>query len=320
MRVLVLSDLWVPFPGGAERLMFNLARELDRQHGVDVAVVTGYHPAERFDGPLVLPAVEIPENAKGGRRLGKIIRDQSPDVILTHHYWALTFEDEIASAAHDVATPVVQVVLNGRRLATASFAVFISNFVRDQPGMAARNTDLTLRPLAFAEDVDSVTHEHAIGFIKPIEHKGVDLVYAIAERMPSERFVILRGEWQDIEKIRDDLPNVEYLEPVLDMRDFYRRVDRVIVPSLSEDAGTVAQECTVNGIPCISSDVGGLRETNAGGVRVIDASVPNWIHAIEALDDRSIYDAVVATMRNQNPTTQPEALAQFVARVRELGS
>lgn len=316
MRVLVLSDLWVPFPGGAERLIYNLARALDRD-GASVTLVTGYHEAS---SEIATEVAEIPENTTGGRRLGRIVRDYGADVILTHHYWALTFEDEISRAAHDVATPIVQVVLNGRRMQSASFAVFISDFVRNRPGMYARNSDLTMRPLAFAEDVDSVTHEHAIGFVKPLEHKGVELVYEIAERLPDERFVILRGEWQHIEIIRDDLPNVEYMEPVVDMRDFYARVNRVLMPSLSEDAGTIPQECAVNGIPCISSRVGGLVETNAGGWLTEGHDVEEWLEAIDALYSVGVVSALVGSMRRLNPTTQPDEMRRFLERVRELGS
>jgi glycogen synthase len=49
MRILFLSDLWIPFPGGAERYVFNLARELVRR-GHDVTVLTSYYRAQASDG------------------------------------------------------------------------------------------------------------------------------------------------------------------------------------------------------------------------------------------------------------------------------
>lgn len=321
--ILVLSDLWVPFPGGAERLMFNLARDLMRR-GEDVHVLTGYHPAQQFDGPA-FDVLEIPENATGGRRLRDAIRDASPDVVITHHYWALSFEVVISNAARDVAAPIVQVVLNGRRIVFASHAVYISNFVREAtdrgatpPVTRSRPNDQVIYPLAFP-DVVAPTHADAIGFIKPIHHKGVDLFYAIAEAMPDRRFVVLRGEWQDIEVIRE-LPNVEFMEPVADIRDFYSRVRMVLVPSLSEDAGTIAQECTLNEIVCMSSNVGGLQETNAGGLRVINNdNLLSWVHSINTImDDSDVYRAIVTAMQRLNPTTQTDELDVFAERIRKL--
>lgn len=308
--ILVLSDLWVPFPGGAERLMFNLARDLMRR-GEEVYVLTGYHPARQFDGPPFL-LLTVPENEQGASSLRKAVDDFRPDVILTHHYWALHFEEAIASAC----VPIVQVVLNGRRLQSAAMAVFISNDVRNREGMNPQAQDMVIHPPAF-DDVRAETHGDAIGFIKPLSHKGVDLFYDIARAMPDRQFVCLRGEWQDIETIVE-LPNVEFMEPVDDIRDFYERVRLVLVPSLSEDAGTVAQECAVNDIPCISSDVGGLRETN-GGVLMHSHWYHAWREAIERLlNEPGQYQAVVSRQEMRTPTAQTELLDEFATRVAML--
>lgn len=315
MKILVLSDLWVPFPGGAERLMFNLARELQRA-GDDVHVFTGYHPAQQFDGPP-FDVLEVPETLTGAAVLESAIEASGADVILTHHYWALTFETRIMRPG----IPVAQVVLNGRRMTNAAFAVYISHFVVGNVG-GFRDGDLVLYPLAL-DDVVADSHGDAIGFIKPLPHKGVDLFYEIARAMPDRQFVVLRGEWQEIETI-ERLPNVEFVEPVDDIRDFYSRVRIVLMPSVSEDAGTVAQECAANGIPCISSAVGGLRETNIGG-RILDTrDVAEWVDAIVCFDDPSWVERVVPRMRGEvdgqpgNPTSQPEQLAKFVERVHAL--
>lgn len=304
--ILVVSDLWVPFPGGAERLIFNLARELYRA-GESVDVITGYERAQRFDGPPVgFHSIE------SGAQLADLIAEHGPKVqaILTHHYWATLYEKEIMAAG----APVVQIVLNGRRLPGAAFAVFISEWVRAQ--LADEPTDLTMVPPAFA-DVVAEDHGDAIGFVKPLVHKGVELVYEIAAAMPDRQFVILRGEWQNLELI-EPAPNITFLEPVDDIADFYARCRLVLMPSLSEDAGTVAQECALNLIPCISSDVGGLPETNAGGLRLHVHHVGVWTDAIERFDDPTFYNRIVTRQRRQTPTYQPELMQLFIDRVRSL--
>jgi glycosyltransferase involved in cell wall biosynthesis len=288
--MLVISDLWLPFPGGAERLIFNLARDMMRR-GNTVNVVTGYGPAQQFDGPTVVSLPTIgPDLEHGATVIRDLIAYDQPDVILTHHYYAHRYGQVMV----DSGVPVVQVMLNGERMPGAALAVFISEWVKErgnpQPG------DIVLTPPAF-DDVVAETHGDAIGFIKPIPHKGVELVYQVAAAMPECRFVILRGEWQDLEVIRP-APNIEFLEPVDDIREFYARCRMVLVPSLSEDAGTVAQEATLNGLPCLSTNVGGLAETN-GGSLLFDPTDPvrAWVAAIRSLDDPTYYAGTVKIQR-----------------------
>lgn len=313
MRILVLSDLWLPFPGGAERLMFNLARDLMRR-GNAVNVVTGYEYPQQFNGPTVVSITTIgPDPEHGAKVIRDLIAYDQPDVILTHHHYAHLY----GSVMVESGIPVVHVVLNGERLPGAALAVFISEWVRErgnpQPG------DIVLTPPAF-DDVVAPTHGDAIGFIKPIVHKGVELVYRIAAAMPERRFVILRGEWQDLEIIRP-APNIEFLEPVDDIRDFYSRCRMVLVPSLSEDAGTVAQEATLNGLPCISTVAGGLAETNGGGIRVGPELVGNWVDLIRSLDNPTFYARTVELQRAHLAQTDHAGTLELLAqRIKGLAS
>lgn len=319
MTVLFLSDLWQSFPGGAERLAFNMARHLMRS-GMDVRVLTGYGPAVQLDGPPVDIREDIgvfKDRDAGAEIVAAYLEQLQPDVIVTHHLYANQFAPELIAYGR----PFVQVVLNGERIPEAAWAVHISDWVRARAG--GRDEDLTLLPWA-EQDVDATTHERAVGFIKPIEHKGVELVYDVAVSMPDRRFVILRGEWQTLELMPSDLDfpeltNVEFMEPVADMRDFYRRVDRVLMPSRSEDAGTVAQECAVNRIPCISSNVDGLAETNAGGVKLDCDDVAGFRRWIEALDTPALYDRMVARqLAGYRAMEHDRKLALFTARIADL--
>lgn len=315
--ILVLSDLWAPFPGGAERLIFNLARDLHRR-GERVHVLTGYGPAQQFDGPPVevRPLGTGPTRDQGGAEVAAYLEDVQPDVVLTHHYYASQYHPELAAWA-DAGWPIVQVVLNGQRMPEATLAVYISQWVRAQDP-TARDTDLLVTPPVF-DDVVAAEHGDAIGFIKPIEHKGVELLYQVAEALPRRRFLVLRGEWQDIELIRTDLPNVEFMEPQDDIRAFYAQCRLLLVPSRSEDAGTVAQEATANGLACISSDVQGLAETNGGGVLLPPDLLDAWVGAIKALDHAVPYARCVARQQaHLAATDQQGRLDTLYARIKEL--
>lgn len=319
VRVLILSDLWRPFSGGAEALIGRYADALHAHPDIEVSVLTGYEfPRMTEPFSLVSWPIGIGAAYEGGHEEGWAVIDANikvtrPDVILTHHLYAYEFETELAATG----IPVVQIVLNQRRLPCATFAVYISEWVRATAG-PFNPGDMTIRPMA-SDDCDAMRSGPAIGFIKPIAHKGVELVYAIAESFPDRPFLVLRGEWQDLE-ILCDLPNVRYMEPVDNIRDFYGECRIVLMPSRSEDAGTVAQEATVNGLPCISSNVGGLPETNGGGIRLDPFDLGAWIEAIRNLDDPAVYDAIVARQRAYaHRLGTPGLVAEFVARVAAIG-
>lgn len=135
--ILCFSDLWPPFPGGAERLMFNIARHLLRR-AQSIHTLTGYEAALPLDGPEVT-ALDI----NGWDQVAAVIDELEPDVILTHHHYAMKFETELVATG----LPIVQVVLNGRRLAGANLAVYISEWVRETVG-GALPQDLVITPPA----------------------------------------------------------------------------------------------------------------------------------------------------------------------------
>lgn len=293
MRIAVITDLWPPFPGGAERYIFNMARELKRR-GHEIHVLTSYANAAEFDG--IKPTwVSIGCHAydtepghthvDGWRDVKEFLWLCNAEVILTHHFFADEFKQEIFGGS----TPTIQVVHNGRRNPQATLAIYNSGYTRARAG--AKNEDLTIMPPAF-EDIVSPTHGSFIGFIKPIPHKGVAFMYRLAERLPEKDFMVLHGEWQHLEDIRRGIKNVFFMPPVHEMPTFYEKCRVMLVPSTQEDAGTVPQESALNGIPCISSSVMGLAETNKGGI-VLPANEDMWVQAIQKLDDPQAYSEVV---------------------------
>lgn len=122
--ILFLSDLWPPFPGGAERLAFNLARDLMRR-GEDVTALTGYEHPLQLDGPPVIQDLgfEVFDGRdRGGARVAAHLDEIRPDVVVTHALYAHQFERELVASG----VPWVQVVLNGQRIPTAHLGVHIT--------------------------------------------------------------------------------------------------------------------------------------------------------------------------------------------------
>lgn len=290
-RIAVVSDLWPPFPGGAERMLFNIARELQNR-GHKIFVLTSYANAAEFDGikPTWIPlGVRAYDNepghghADGLRDIENFLSECRANFILTHHFFAREFTELFY-----FNIPTIQVVHNGFRHPKATWAIFNSSYTRARGH--AHTDDITMLPPAF-EDIVAKNHGSHIGFIKPIAHKGINFLYQIADRMPEKNFMVLHGEWQNGEDIRRGLPNVFFMPPVHEMPTFYEKCRIMLVPSTQEDAGTVPQEAALNGIPCISSNVMGLAETNKGGI-VLPLHLESWVSAIRNLDDSRNYDAV----------------------------
>lgn len=292
MKIAVISDLWLPFPGGAERMIFNVTREL-KNRGHEVHVLCSYENVKEFDG--IAPYFKSIGVTKynhcaghthddGWNDILKWLLPLNADVILTHGFFATEFNADM----NKLGIPRVQLTYNGKRNPNVSLAVYCSDYTRQRAD--ARSEDMVILPPAF-DDCVAPTHGDYIGFIKPIPHKGAEFVFSLASHVSNREFMILHGEWTHIEIIRD-LPNVTYLTAVNDIRDFYSRCRMVLIPSLAEDAGTVPQEAALNGIPCLSSNVMGLPETNRGGI-VLPHDVKQWSAEIDKLDSPIYYREVV---------------------------
>lgn len=326
MKILVLSDLWLPFPGGAERYIANVTDALVAR-GHDVHILTSYAKAKSAL-PMTICDIPVYEKHEAGARIIELfLCDYKPDLILTHHFFVGEFAQEFSRwSGRFCSYPFIEIIHNRRRHPDAAFAIFNSQFTADRCGY--RDGDIVMLPPAsrkvvmnhwpFSDDLLPIREKAAyIGHIKPLGGKGIAMTYQLASIMPERKFLVLRGEWQGGEDIRR-LPNIEFMEPCDDIRDFYSRCRIVLMPSSNEDAGTVPQECALNGIPCISSNVGGLPETNAGGIVLPPGDVYSWITEICKLDHPEQYKQIVESQRKHIASLHwEEKFDEIDRRVRE---
>lgn len=308
MRILVLSDLWLPFPGGAERYMRNVVLELIKR-GHTVKVLTSYEPAQQ-ETQFELEYKSIPvyaQHALGRDIIWDRIQKFKPQLVVMHHF----FSGEFPEIFDSWGLPTLEIIHSRPRTRNATLAVFNSNYTANTPGQLRKPLDMVILPMADPE-TRAESHGEYIGHIKPIGGKGIMMTYALAKRFPNRKFLVLRGEWQGAETMISGCPNIEYMEPVKDIRDFYKHCRLLLMPSEREEAGTVPFEATMNGIPCISSGVMGLPETNQGGVILPlsthewdpampwhpdNESITRWQQEIEHLDDKAYYDSIVARQK-----------------------
>jgi len=132
-----------------------------------------------------------------------------------------------------------------------------------------------------------------ITFIKPKISKGLNIFIALAQKMPSRKFLAVGTSTEEDRPERlYNLRNVTYLGKVDDMREVYAVTRILLVPSIwPEPFGRVCVEAMANGIPCIASNVGGIKEAVGDAGILIDNpfDLNSWVKAIELLDDNGTY-------------------------------
>jgi len=122
----------------------------------------------------------------------------------------------------------------------------------------------------------------AITLINPIGAKGSDTFYALAERFPERRFLAVKGGY-GVQDIRE-LPNVEVMEPVDDMREVYAQTKVLLMPSHYESWGRVAVEAAISGIPSIVAPTPGLIEAMAeGSYYATPEDIDTWAKLLKKL-------------------------------------
>jgi len=157
---------------------------------------------------------------------------------------------------------------------------------------------IVVPPIVDAGQYRVETNRRSVIFVNPVPEKGVEIALRLAEERPDIPFEFVEC-WElaaDHARYRakaKSLANVTWHQPMLDIRQIYRRGRLVLAPSQWEEAwGRVVTEAQASGIPVLASRRGGLPEAvGPGGILVepgVDISV--WKEALSRLwDDRAAY-------------------------------
>ncbi len=140
--------------------------------------------------------------------------------------------------------------------------------------------------------------------MNPTPRKGIEIAFGIASARRDIPFVIRlswrmrRGALRDVRERARALGNMEVRPATSDPGELYGDCRLVLVPSMDEEAWCrVVSEAQVNGIPSITSALGGLPESVGGGGVLVDPGAPldGWIRALaEVWDDESRYEELSA--------------------------
>lgn len=185
----------------------------------------------------------VPSTASLARGYGKRL------VVVCHNTHLPTFRD-MAAGGTSLA------VYNSQWMAREA-----ELFFAEYPKSVRPASSMIVRPPVFAEEYATKPGK-AITLINCNPEKGGKVLKALAERMPDQQFLAVKGAYG--EQILPDLPNVEVVGHVdgADMRaKVYARTRVLLMPSSYESWGRAGCEALASGIPVVAHPTQGLCES-----------------------------------------------------------
>lgn len=125
------------------------------------------------------------------------------------------------------------------------------------------------------------------------KHKGIEILLKIAGKLKNKDFLVVGIHNRNIRNEIKNYGNIKYLGWADDMQQIYAQTKIHLAPRVwPEPFGRICIEAGINGIPTITSNVGGLSEAvGSGGILIDDIyNINKWIEAIQSLDDDALYN------------------------------
>lgn len=310
---------------GAEHMLVSMLRPLvERGHDVSVWLSRYGKAGKEYDyrGIRVVPLESRLDFPTAVRRA---------DVLLAH----LETVPPTASLARGYGKPLVVLCHNTHRptfrdaaAGGTSLAVYNSQwmereaelFFAEYPKSIRPAASLIVRPPVFADEYATKPGK-AITLINCNPEKGGKVLAALAERMPDQQFLAVKGAYG--EQVLPALPNVEIVDHVQgeDMRErVYARTRVLLMPSSYESWGRAGCEALASGIPVVAHPTPGLCESlGEAGIFVDRNDVAGYEAVLRKLKAAAEYRLASKRARARSAELDPSAdLAAWCTAVEAL--
>ena len=251
---------------GAEHMLVSMLRPLvERGHDVSVWLSRYGKAHKEYDyrGIKVVPLesrLDFPTAVKRADVLLAHLETVPSTASLTRGYGK-----NLVVVCHNTHRPTFRDMAAGG----TSLAVYNSQwmereaeiFFAEYPKSIRPASSLIVRPPVFADEYATKPGK-AITLINCNPEKGGKVLEALAERMPDQQFLAVKGAYG--EQILPDMPNVEIVEHVAgeDMRErVFARTKVLLMPSSYESWGRAGVEALASGIPVVAHPTEGLCES-----------------------------------------------------------
>ncbi|NED75404.1 glycosyltransferase family 4 protein [Streptomyces sp. SID9944] len=326
LRVVVRAHAMPPeHNAGAEHMLVSMLRPLvERGHDASVWL-SRYgraHQVYEYRGIRVVPLETRLDWPTAARRA---------DVLVAH----LETVPSTASLARGYGRPLVVVCHNTHRpsfrdMAAGGTALAVYNsrwmereaelFFAEYPQAIRPADSIIVRPPVFAAEYATKPGK-AITLVNCNPDKGGKVLKALAERMPDQQFLAVKGAYG--EQILPDLPNVEVVDHVdgSDMRQrVYERTRVLLMPSSYESWGRAGVEALASGIPVVAHPTPGLCESlGEAGIFVDRSDVDGYEAVLRKLAQPSEYRLASKRAKARSAELDPAAdLAAWCSAVEAL--
>ena len=308
LKILFISQTFYPTKrahGGAEFSALTMMKAF-AEDGHHSSIICMDEDGQEFDY-MGVKIVQIPSIDTLEAEFIKI----NPDIIMTHIHWSpsaiwlakkycktsilfiRSYENicpdpiQMLSCKRDCEIcssfiPMRQEMLNHRfAVINADIVICDSEFTRSiTTTFYNRKADLIYELVDINAYKVEKNYADFITMNQPEKHKGNEIFREIAKLMPEERFMTVGRGIHDASS-----PNLIHFGQT-SPRIFYSHTKIMLVPSIwPEPFGRVVMEAMANGIPVISSCVGGLPEVvGNAGILIDDYMNPQkWVYEIKSL-------------------------------------
>lgn len=299
---------------GAEHMLVSMLRPLaERGHDVEVWL-SRYgkaHEVYEYRGIRVVPLEARLDFASAVRGADVLVSHLEcvpstaavargygiPLAVLCHNTFKATFRDMAAGQT-------ALAVYNSRWMAAEAELWFA-----EYPRSVRPERSMIVRPPVFADEYRAKPGK-AVTLINSNAAKGGFVLRALAERMPEQEFLAVRGAYGeqvdygglDNVEVLDHVPGEEMAERV------YARTRVLLMPSSYESWGRTGVEALASGIPVVANPTPGLVESlGEAGVFVDHTDVDGWEAVLRRLEDPAEYRLAAKRARARSRELDPTA-------------
>lgn len=243
------------------------------------------------------------------------------DVIVSHHdHASLTIRKAKTIGARSVFLTHNQMDLNKRPLQLRpDLVIHNSEWVRESlQRFGEQSQEFVFHPPLTPDRHRVPAIGNKVTLCNLNEDKGANLFYELAAKLPDTEFLgVVGGHGKQV--IRR-APNVTIHPHTPDMREVWSQTRVLLMPSIYESYGLVAQEAGLNGIPTIAHPTPGLRE-NLGkhGLFAHRETPHEWIQQLRALEDPETFQRASAHAQVQAAEAMDATRASLKTWVEWIG-
>lgn len=296
MKIAALVHFYMPWRcAGSETVAHELLKAAV-EAGHDVRVWCTHKDADRqwsgLEPDTMLDGVRVTRvrNAIRGRAQVQAWR---PKVLLSHHQHTLiALKSAKAIDARSVFCVHNDMDLNKPLLRMRpDLVIFNADWVRESLSrFGTPRESMTFHPPVTPDRHCVLNTGDAITLVNLNRDKGAELFYALAEAEPDRQFLgVVGGHGPQV--IRKRLPNVTIHPHTPNMAQVWSQTRILLMPSIYESYGLVAQEAGLNGIPTIANPTPGLLENlGKGGLFADRDRLEEWRTQLRRLDSTTAYN------------------------------